>query len=488
MLKQQFHLKQEQRLSPLQIQVIKMLELPVLELEERIRQELIDNPALEYESRGEESYEMEAEDRQEEGKEKEQEEKQELLEWAWDDGDSYEPSVNMRSHNNSSEPIYFREAMSSDSFLESLRQQLDAVNITEKVKTIADYVIGNIESDGYLRRGDDQMIDDMLMHYGVDVSEAEMKAAIKAVQNLDPPGVGARNLQECLLLQLMSQNKESDNQNAKEIISKYFTLLDKGAYETISKKMKLTEVEMKSALEQIKRLNPKPGSMYGAGLETLSQVIAPDFKVENINGDLVVELLTANVAELKITHEYKRMLKNYEVKQKQQSKQDKETFDFLRQKVESARNFIDAIKQRNTTLLSTMKAIVDLQKDFFLTGDDYYLKPMKLKDVSDIVGNDISTISRVNNSKYVETEWGIYSLKHFFSESMQTAQGESVSNKEIKQTIRDVIALEDKKNPIADEELMNILNNKGYVIARRTVAKYREQMNIPVARIRKIKV
>ncbi len=471
LLNQQLNIKQEQKLSPLQIQVIKMLEFPSVELEERIREEIMDNPALEL------------------GKEESDNEKDNVE----DDinFDDSTPNYMLYSNNYSADiDKYTPEESSKQDLSEFLNEQLLTLDMSQTERQICEYIVGNIDSNGYIRREEEEMIDDIAITLGLHVTKEELQSAIENIQKLEPYGVGARSLQECLLIQLqiIEQELDAENENiinALEIVEFNFDALTKKNYDVIIKNLGITREELIEALNIIKHLNPNPGANYGNSAETIAQTITPDFIVENCNGELIISLNNGNIPELRISSEYNNMLRDYASNSKNQTRKMKEAIQFAKQKIESAQWFIDSIKQRNITLLQTIKTIVELQKDYFLSGDERSLRPMKLKDVADKIGVDISTISRVNNSKYVETEWGIIPLKFFFSRSMSTIDGEEISNKEIKSIIRDTIENENKEKPISDEALTEILNKKGYKIARRTTAKYREQMNIDVARLRK---
>jgi len=317
------------------------------------------------------------------------------------------------------------------------------------------------------------------------ITDADMEKALLVVQNLDPSGVGARDLKECLLLQLRHKQATSSITLAERVIDRFFEPFSKKQYDLIARRLGLSDAEMKEVVAEIMKLNPKPGNAFSTPSEILLQQVTPDFIIENDNGRLSVILNNSNIPDLKVSKTYNNMVSDYVGNKENQNREMRDAILFAKQKIDAARWFIDAIKQRNVTLLKTMNAIVEEQYAFFLEGDDTKLRPMKLKDIADKVGFDVSTISRVSNSKYVQTEFGVFPLKYFFSETMQTASGEEVSNKEIKQIIVDVVSEEDKSNPIADDALTEILREKGYVIARRTVAKYREQLNIPVARLRK---
>ena len=479
MLKQQLNIKLQQKLSPLQIQVIKMLEYPTVELEERIREEMEANPALDegreetvseendFDSGGDDDFDTDFD----------------LTEYAMDDDI---PDYKLQTNNHSVDDKEVSMPLSGQTtFHEYLTSQLELCEADTKTRQLAQYLIGNIDDDGYLRREIEAMVDDLAFQFGLSITDAEMQKALVVVQNLDPSGVGARDLKECLLLQLRHKQATSSITLAERVIDRFFEPFSKKQYDLIARRLGLSDAEMKEVVAEIMKLNPKPGNAFSTPSEILLQQVTPDFIIENDNGRLSVILNNSNIPDLKVSKTYNNMVSDYVGNKENQNREMRDAILFAKQKIDAARWFIDAIKQRNVTLLKTMNAIVEEQYAFFLEGDDTKLRPMKLKDIADKVGFDVSTISRVSNSKYVQTEFGVFPLKYFFSETMQTASGEEVSNKEIKQIIVDVVSEEDKSNPIADDALTEILREKGYVIARRTVAKYREQLNIPVARLRK---
>lgn len=480
MLKQSLEQKLQQKLSPAQIQVIKMLEVPTLELEERIRQELEENPALE---EGRESAEDDSEydDGIDDGGNNDDMDLDDYL--PDDDIPDYKLKVNNSSPDDKREDIPFSVGMT---FHEFLIEQLGLQTITEHERSLAEYVIGNIDEEGYLRRPLESMVDDIVFHAGVQTTDAEMARVIKLVQEFDPAGVGATDLRECLILQLARKTATDKVKNAKIILEKYFDEFTKKHFEKIAKSLNITEADLKDALTEISRLNPKPGNGWGGNvLEKSMSTIVPDFLVENDAGVLTVQLNNSNIPELRVSNTYNELFKTYSERKPGKNNGLRDAVTFAKQKIDSARWFIDAIRQRHQTLLTTMRAIVDFQHEFFTEGDETYMKPMILKDIADITGFDISTISRVSNSKFVQTEFGVFPLKYFFSESMTNDSGEEVSTREIKKILADCIDQEDKKKPLNDDALVDVLKTKGYLIARRTVAKYREQLNIPVARLRK---
>ncbi|HHT22839.1 MAG TPA: RNA polymerase factor sigma-54 [Bacteroidales bacterium] len=482
MLKQQLQQKLQQKLSPAQIQVIKMLEIPTLELEERIRQELEENPALE-EGIDFSDHPMSEMDNQEYD-DANYDSDLDLGDYKnEDDIPEYKLIANNTSRDDKHEDIPFSVGIT---FHEYLIDQVGLLHLDEKQKKLVEYIIGNIDEEGYLRRDAESMVDDIVFQVGVETSDEEMKRLIKKVQQLDPPGVGATDLQECLMLQLERKGATPIILNARKIISEYFDEFSKKHYDKIIRSMSLTEDELKDILNEITRLNPKPGSAWGgSALEKTFSIIIPDFVVENDEGTLTVQLNNANVPELRINNTYNEMFEDYTANKANQTREMRDAVTFVKQKIDAARWFIDAIKQRQQTLMTTMTAIVNFQREYFLEGDETFLKPMVLKDIADITGYDISTISRVSNSKYVQTEFGVYPVKYFFSEAMTNESGEEISTREIKKVMQEIIDDEDKKNPLNDDKLVEALKGRGYVIARRTAAKYREQLNIPVARLRR---
>jgi len=481
MLKQNLQQKLQQKLSPAQIQVIKMLEVPTLELEERIRQELEENPALEEGVENDSNdAELELDPINDEGSN----ETIELDEYMSDDDiPDYKLNANNSSKDDKHEDIPFSIGMT---FHEFLLDQVGLLLLTEKERALTEYVIGNIDEEGYLRRTAEAMVDDLVFQSGIQTSDNEMYKTIQLVQSFDPPGVGALTLQECLNLQLERKVQNKTVQLAKRIITDFFEEFSKKHYDKIMKSLNIDDEILKKILNEIIHLNPKPGNAWGGNiLEKSMTTIVPDFILENNENQLTVQLNNSNIPELRVNTTYNEMFQDFANNKENQNREMKDAVMFVKQKIDSARWFIDAIKQRHQTLLSTMMAIVDYQKAFFIEGDDTYLKPMILKDIADITGYDISTISRVSNSKYIQTEFGVFPVKYFFSESMTNDSGEEVSTREIKQILLECVNNEEKSNPLNDDALVEVLKTKGYIIARRTVAKYREQLNIPVARMRK---
>lgn len=480
MLKQQLQQKLQQKLSPAQIQVIKMLEVPTLELEERIRQELEENPALEEGAEQTADSEMD-EDFGDDGGNNDDFDPEEYM--SDDDIPDYKLKTNNTSKDDKHEDIPFTAGMT---FHEFLIDQVGLLNLSDKERLLTEYVIGNIDDEGYLRREPEAMVDDIVFQAGVQTTDKEMYHIINYVRQLDPPGVCASCLQECLLLQLERKDQTSSVKLAKTLVKDYFEEFSKKHYEKIQRGLEMDDTMLKKVMNEITHLNPKPGNAWsGNVLEKSMSTIVPDFILENDEDHLSVHLNNSNIPELRVNNTYNNMFQDYAGNKQNQNREMKDAVMFVKQKIDSARWFIDAVKQRQQTLLTTMMAIVEFQNAFFIEGDDTYMKPMILKDIADRTGYDISTISRVSNSKYIQTEFGIFPVKYFFSESMTNDSGEEVSTREIKQILQECIANEDKHKPINDDALADVLKTKGYIIARRTVAKYREQLNIPVARMRK---
>jgi RNA polymerase sigma-54 factor len=476
MLNQRLQQKLQQKLSPQQIQMIKLLELPSLQLEQRIKKEIEENPALE-EGADQEDSEFQEDEEIDSGDDDEFSLEDYISD---DDIPDYKLSTNNYSKDDQDKSMPFS---GGKSFLEFLDEQLQLKNISKETYHLANYLLGNLDEDGYLRRDLEDIVDDLAFSQNIMVEKTQLESALQAIQSLDPAGIGARNLQECLLIQL--DRKETQTEAvvlAKEIISQHFEAFTKKHYDKIETRLKISTEQLKESLQIILKLNPKPGSSVAESGSL--QTIIPDFIVNIKDGNIDLNLNARNAPELHVSRNYAEMLKAFQV-QKKRTRQDKETILFVKQKLDAAKWFIDAIKQRQNTLIITMQAIIDHQTDFFLEGDETMLKPMILKDIADATNLDISTISRVANSKYVQTPYGNYQLKYFFSESMQKEAGEEVSTREIKQILMQLIQNEDKKKPLTDEKLASLLKEKGYLIARRTVAKYREQLNIPVGRLRK---
>ncbi len=487
MIKQQLNQNLQQKLSPMQIQQIKMLELSSLELEDRIRQELEENPALEQADDWDTTDNNPDENDKFEGEEYETgtQTQEDIMLGDYlseDDIPDYKLQGNNYSKDQKYEEIPYSE---SESFHEHVLSQLQLRDLSGKEMKIGEYLIGSIDDDGYLRRSFPSICDDMLFQYGLDVTEDELEKILEVIHDLDPPGIGARSLQECLLLQMDKRTRSISWNYAYQILKDYFEDFSKKHYDKIQRGLNLSDDELRSAIKEIVQLNPKPGNSWESDLASKLSQIVPDFIVENVNGELVLHMNNQNIPTLRVSREYSEMLTEYVSNKKNQSMENKEAVLFVKQKLDTAKWFIEAVKQRQGTLRDVMIAIMALQRDFFISGDEVDLKPMILKDVSELCNYDISTISRVSNSKYVQTDSGIYPLKHFFSEGMQNEKGEEISTREIKTILKECVEQEDKSTPLTDEKLVEVLKKKGYDLARRTVAKYREQLDIPVARLRK---
>ena len=446
-----------------------------MELEQRIKQEIEENPALEEGKDKEDEDEFDNDEYEEEV-----EEDFNIEDYLSDDAD-YKTQINNKGKDDDEKAI----PLSGDqSFQERLTKQLQLLFLDDNQYMIADTIIGNLDESGYLNREIEAIVDDLAFSANISVTEEEVEEILLRIQELDPAGVGARDLRECLLIQMeRKQDGDITKFTAKKILQDYFEEFTKKHYKKIVKKLEITEEDLKEAIDEIVKLNPKPGGSMKESSQNFQQVI-PDFTVYENEGRLQLTIHGRNAPELKVSKDYKQMLQGYSEGAKT-SKKDKEALTFVKQKLDSAKWFIDAIKQRQNTLLLTMNAIMEYQKDYFLSGDETRLRPMILKDIAEIVDLDISTISRVANSKYVQTDQGVFALKYFFSESLSTDSGEEVSTREVKKILSEAIDNEPKRKPLTDEKLTLVLKEKGYNIARRTVAKYREQLNIPVARLRK---
>ena len=468
MLKQGLELKQTQKLSPLQIQTIKLIELPIQELEQRIRKELEENPVLD-------------EDVPKESDEGEAPREVSLSEYKEDDSI---PSYRLRSDNYSSKderPQYSTFSV-KESFTQSLQEQLGYSNLTEHQYAVASFIIGSLDDDGYLRRSIDSIVDDLSFRANIETDEEEVLAMLKIVQDFDPAGVGARDLRECLLLQIRHCRKTPEVENATRILKNHFHEFTSKHFQKIMTRMGLTEEELKAAIAKILKLNPSPGGQIDDSYTDQAQQIVPDFLLEYKDGELVLSMPRFSIPELRINRKYADILLEAA---NSSEREKKEAAAFVKKKIDSAKWFVEAIKQRHNTLSTTMQAIVDYQREYFIDGDETHLKPMVLKDIAEMTGFDISTISRVVNSKYIETHFGIFSLKYFFSEGLENQDGEEVSTRELKKALQECVDNEDKRKPLTDDELVEKMTEKGYKVARRTIAKYRDQLGIPKARLRK---
>lgn len=475
-----------QKLSPQQILIMKLLQIPTMELSTRIKEEIMQNPALE---EGEEhDYEDETVDTfDDEQTEEEQYDPLDDFDDYLKDDDEDDAAYKYAANNSSPDDKHYETPITNEtSFQDTLIEQLGFRKLDEKKRKIGTYIIGNLDDAGYLSRPISGIADDLIFTQNIDATEDEIREVLEIIQDFDPAGVGATNLQECLLIQLRRLERENPDKNytnAITIVDKFFEEFTKKHYDKIVSRSGMTEEEFKNALNIVLSLNPKPGGSMGSTSQNNDYII-PDFTIINNDGELELSLNGRNTPDLHVSKDFVSML-NYYSKGKD-NREKREAINFIKSKIESANWFIDAIKQRKNTLYVTMKAIMDYQREFFLTGNESKLKPMILKDISDKVGLDISTISRVANSKYVQTAYGTFQLKYFFSEGLLNDEGEEVSTREIKKIVQDCVENEDKANPLTDDELTAILKEKGYTIARRTIAKYREQLGIPVARLRKV--
>ncbi len=493
MLRQTQQQKLTQKLSPQQIQLMKLLQVPTANLEERIKDELENNPALDVGSDADnDPYGLnESEDRQDNAADNGEGEYE-----GSDEFETIDVSDYLRDEHDAQGDYHLNEGYEDDdepktipikveaTFSDYLNDQLGMLELDERRHEIAEQIIGSIDDDGYLRRDAMSIADDLAFNRNIATDEEEVASLIKLIQDFDPPGIAAQDLRECLLLQLRRLGEQTYAVKiATVILSDYFDEFTRKHYEKIKQRLKITEEQFRDAIGVILKLTPKPGGAFSSS-DKVGGYIIPDFFVFNNNGNLELTLNARNAPELRISEGYREMLKTYDAGQKK-NKSQREALVFIKQKIDAAKWFIDAIKQRQHTLLVTMNAIMEYQREFFLTGDEGSLRPMILKDIADQINMDISTVSRVANSKYVQTEYGTYVLKFFFSEAIVNESGEEVSTREVKRILSELIAEEDKKKPISDEKLMEMLAERGYNVARRTVAKYREQLEIPVARLRK---
>lgn len=484
MLKQQFQLKLSQKLSPQQIQLMKLIQLPTQAFEQRVAQELEENPALEGGKDQNETDEHFDDDYETYGQEG-----TEVIETDINVdnylSDDEIPSYKLNANNYSADDQE-RETpyASGTSFIQYLNEQLNTYKLSDNHRLMALFLIGSLDDSGYLRRGIEDLVDDLAFTQNINTSPSELSKVLNLVQELDPPGVGARDLKECLAIQLQRKSTTINTQNALVLIQDQFDAFSKKHYDKLLQRLGWNENDLKEAIHEIEMLNPKPGNAY-SGQNRLIEAVVPDFSIKIEDSELHLALNGRNAPELHVSRSYSEMLKGYK-EAAQHSKAQKDAVMFIKQKLDAAQWFIDAIKQRQHTLFVTMSAIMNRQKEYFLSGDERNLKPMILKDIADEIGMDISTVSRVANSKYVDTPYGTKLIKEFFSEAMKNDQGEDVSTHEIKTILATTIEEEDKKRPLTDDKLAQILKDKGYPIARRTIAKYREQLDLPVARLRKV--
>ncbi len=485
MLKQHLQFKLSQKLSPQQIQLMKLIQLPTQAFEQRLKQELEENPALEG-GKEDVANEFDADIDQSPSEEINDNETINAEDINVDEYLSDDEIPDYRTHANNYSSDDDEKSVpyaAGTSFTQHLINQLNTYRLSEEERDVAEFLVGSVDESGYIRRSLSDIMDDLAFTQNVYTSEEKIGAVLKIVHQLDPAGVGARNLQECLSIQLHRKEKTPDTDLAIAIIDQAFDAFTKKHYKKLLQKFDISEVQLKDAIGEIEHLNPKPGGSY-SGNNRIVEHVVPDFAIKIIDGALELTLNGRNAPELHVSREYNNMLKGYK-DAKDKSKSQKDAVLFIKQKLDAAKWFIEAIKQRQQTLFITMSAIMHYQKDYFLTGDERQLKPMILKDIADEIQMDVSTVSRVANSKYVDTPYGTKLIKEFFSESMKNDQGEDVSTREIKKILETVIEEESKKKPLTDEALAKILKEKGYPIARRTVAKYREQLDIPVARLRK---
>ena len=479
MLKQYLQLKLSQKLSPQQIQLMKLIELPLQELEERLSREIEENPALESGKENEDDfYENESDYGDDSNSDENDINVEDYL--SDDDIPDYRLKTNNYSEDDEEKSMPFVSGLSFNQFL---KNQLSTFSLSEEDQKIAEFLVGSVDQSGYIRTELIDIVDDLAFTMGVYTDLDSTERILKKIHLLDPPGVGARDLKECLVIQLKRKNNSKSVESAINILENHFELFIKKHYQKIIQKINITEDELRESIKEIEKLNPKPGSAFSEPTKINSTII-PDFKIEIIDNQLVLNLNSRNAPELFVSNEYKNMLSGYQ-ENKKVSKSQKQAVSFIKQKLDAAKWFIEAINQRNQTLLITMKTIMDFQKKYFLTGDESNLKPMILKDIAEKIDMDISTISRVANSKYVDTPYGIKLIKSFFSEGITNDKGIEVSTIEIKKELQSIIDNENKSKPFTDDELTKKINEKGYPIARRTVAKYREMIGAPVARLRK---
>ncbi len=466
MLRQALEQKQIQKLSPQQIMTAKLIELPIQSLEQRVRQEMEENPVLEEDDSkesGENSREVSLSDYKE---------------------DEPIPSYRLRSDNYSKyDDRPKRETFSvQESFPQNLKEQLDFRDLTQHQRDIANYIIYSLDDDGYLRRDIDKLVDEMAFRAGIETTDEEVESMLKVIQTFEPAGVGARDLRECLLIQLNALKDSPVVEDARKIIKDHFSEFTKKDFNRIMAQTGMTSERLKAAMSRILKLNPTPGGQVSDAYSDHTQQVVPDFVLDVVDGEFVLTMPRFSVPEVKVNHKYADILMEAS---NSSERSKKEAASFVKKKLESAKWFVDALRQRHTTLMTTMQAILDYQRDYFLDGDETKIKPMILKDIADKTGYDISTVSRVANSKYIETHFGIFPLKYFFSESIKNQAGEDVSTRELKKILQEIIDGENKQKPLTDDEIVDMMNAKGYNVARRTIAKYRDQLGIPKSRMRR---
>ena len=478
-IKQGLEQKMQQKLSPLQIQTIKLIEMPVQALEQHVREVLNDNPVID-------DTPQKGDDEPRDVSISEVEEKEQSggsLEENYGSQDDDIPSYNLHVNNwGKDERPEYNTFSVKQSFTQSLLEQLGYRNLTEHQRTVASFIIGSLDDDGYLRRDIESLVDDLAFRAGVESTAEEVERMLRIIQEFEPSGVGARDLRECLLIQLEDKKRTPAIDNAIRVLRDQFDAFKNRHFSKIMSRLHLSEEEMKAVLEEIRRLNPSPGGQIDDSYNDQAQQVVPDFRLDYENGQLLLSMPRFSIPELRINQKYSEIMETGRVSE---NKADKDAASFVKQKIDSAKWFIEALRQRQNTLESTMRAIIDYQHDYFIDGDESSLRPMVLKDIAEITGFDISTISRVVNSKWIETHFGIFPLKYFFSEGLENSEGEEVSTREIKKALREMVDAEDKHNPLTDDELVDGLAAKGYKVARRTIAKYRALLDIPKARLRR---
>ena len=477
-IKQGLEQKMQQKLSPLQIQTIKLIEMPVQALEQHVREVLNDNPVID-----DTPQKGEDEPRDVSISEVEEKEQGTSMEDSYGSQDDDIPAYNLHVNNwGKDERPEYNTFSVKQSFTQSLQEQLGYRNLTEHQRTIASFIIGSLDDDGYLRRDIESLVDDLAFRAGVEATPEEVEQMLRVVQEFEPSGVGARDLRECLLIQLENKKRTPSVENAIRVLSEQFDAFKNRHFTKIMSRLHLSTDELKAVMEEIRRLNPSPGGQIDDSYNDQAQQVVPDFRLDYENGQLLLSMPRFSIPELRINQKYSEIMETGRVSE---NKADKDAASFVKQKIDSAKWFIEALRQRQNTLESTMRAIIDYQHDYFVDGDESSLRPMVLKDIAEITGFDISTISRAVNSKWIETHFGIFPLKYFFSEGLENSEGEEVSTREIKKALREMVDAEDKRNPLTDDELVEGLSAKGYKVARRTIAKYRALLDIPTARLRR---
>ena len=479
-IKQGLEQKLQQKLSPLQIQTIKLIEMPVQALEQHVREVLSDNPVLDdTPAPGGDDAPRDVSISEVE----QQENSGGSLEENYGAQDDDIPSYNLYVNNwGKDERPEYNTFSVKQSFTQSLLEQLGYRNLTDEERSIASFIIGSLDDDGYLRRDIESLVDDLAFRSGIETTADEVERMLRIIQQFEPSGVGARDLRECLMLQLEDKKQTPSVQNALRVLRNQFDAFKNRHFQKIMTRQHLSEDEMKAVMDEIRKLNPSPGGEIDDSYADQAQQVVPDFRLDYENGELILTMPRFNIPELRVNRKYAEIL---ETGKYTQDRSQKEAAVFVKQKLDSAKWFVEALRQRQNTLESTMRAIIEYQHDYFVDGDESSLRPMVLKDIAERTGFDISTISRVVNSKWIETHFGIFPLKYFFSEGLENSDGEEVSTREIKKVLREMVDAEDKHNPLTDDELVDVLSKKGYKVARRTIAKYRTQLDIPKARLRR---